>query len=86
MGHHTHDHHADEGDANPLSFSEKARKLLEHWIHHNAEHAQSYQQWAERFTQNDLAEVAVLLNSAAEASAGINRTLEQALHMVQAKE
>lgn len=49
MTHHHHSHHHahdDHGHA-PMSFEEKMAKILEHWIQHNDDHAQSYRKWAD---------------------------------------
>jgi hypothetical protein len=80
--HHEHDQHHDHSDHHAkeeLTFAEKARKLLEHWIHHNEDHASSYRQWSETFKENGLSDAAELLVAAARATADINRDLEQAL-------
>lgn len=86
MGHHDHDHdhkhqhdHSEHASKDTLTFPQKARRLLEHWIHHNEDHASSYRQWAEEFRKNDLAATAEPLEKAAQATADINRSLEQAL-------
>lgn len=93
MGHHDHDHghghhhsHSDHTSNETLTFPEKARKLLEHWIHHNEDHASSYRQWAEKFRKNDLSVASELLEKAAQATADINRNLEQALSELGDKE
>jgi len=76
MDHHRQDRH--EHHETHLSFAEKARKLIDHWIRHNREHAQSYHQWAANFRDHHLGEAAALLAAAAEMTARINLSLEQA--------
>lgn len=89
MGHHHDKHHQDHhhhhhgSDSNtqqtqPLSFREKAQKLLDHWIHHNEDHAAGYQRWAEEFRGNGLSKAAELLESAIELTSQINHVLRQA--------
>ena len=79
--HHHHDHHNHhDPDENKqaLTFPEKARKLIAHWIRHNEDHAHSYRQWADEFRRNDLSAAAAMLESAAELTSQINHTLVQA--------
>jgi hypothetical protein len=81
MSSHHHDH-SSEHPGQSISFSEKAHKLIEHWLKHNDDHAQSYRQWADTFRQNGLASAAVLLESAAELTQQINLTLSEASQLV----
>lgn len=83
MGH--HDHHPSEHNhhhGQPMSFAEKGSKLLNHWIQHNNDHAHNYRQWAAEFRMNQLPQVAVLLESAAEATLRINQILDEAVDQV----
>ena len=61
MGHHTHHHgqehhhshqHAGEDQAGTAESSlgdrDKLIRMLEHWLRHNDEHAQSYGRWADK--------------------------------------
>ncbi|MCE5333625.1 MAG: hypothetical protein LLG06_03455 [Desulfobacteraceae bacterium] len=41
-----HDHGAKPAET--LSDEAKLRKMVEHWIGHNEEHARSYREWADR--------------------------------------
>jgi hypothetical protein len=86
MGHHQSDGKGTDHDSPTLSFSQKAHKLLDHWIHHNEDHAQSYYQWASEFRNHDFAEAAVLLEAAAELSAQINHALRQAAGQIPTSE
>lgn len=76
--------HNDESDKQPrtLEFTEKAHKLIDHWIRHNDDHAHSYRQWADSFRGNGLDSAAALLDSAAELTRQINLTLVEASHLV----
>jgi len=81
MSHHPHDH-SSEKLGQPISFPEKAHKLIDHWVKHNDDHAQSYHQWADTFRMNGLGSAAALLESAAELTRQINLTLDAASHLI----
>lgn len=81
MTHH-HADHPSEPSGQPISFVEKAHKLIEHWSKHNDDHALNYQKWADTFRENDLASAAALLDSAAELTSQINRILAEAADLV----
>jgi hypothetical protein len=68
-----------------LSFDEKLIKLLEHWIRHNQEHAQTYGDWAEKTAAESKGEVSILLNEAVSLSMDLNRKFEKALAKMQGK-
>lgn len=76
MGHHHEHDHTPNGA--PLSFAEKASRLIQHWIQHNTEHAASYRQWAEEFRRHQLGEAAQALATAADATARIDQALREA--------
>lgn len=78
MQNHDHNTNASESEHSELSFTEKTRKLLAHWVHHNEEHARRYDQWASACRTNGLGEAADLLAQAAALTGQINRALEQA--------
>jgi hypothetical protein len=87
MSHHGHQHHSGRND-NPqaeLSFDEKLIKVLEHWIRHNREHAQTYGDWAEKAAADAKGEVLILLNEAVSLSMDLNRKFEQALTKMRGK-
>ncbi len=44
---HGHEHESETG-GQPVSEIVKLRKMVEHWINHNQEHARSYRLWASR--------------------------------------
>lgn len=46
--HHEHAHDSLEENETVVSEMEKLRKITEHWIGHNEEHARSYRLWADR--------------------------------------
>jgi len=75
--HHHHHHHEDEIKSD-LTFREKMVKLLEHWIKHNAEHADNYRNWAVKAKDEDLDEVSSLLEQAAVLTLDISTLFEKA--------
>jgi hypothetical protein len=50
----THTHHEIESS---LSFNEKMIKLLNHWIKHNQDHADTYLEWAQKAESHHLTQV-----------------------------
>lgn len=83
MSDHHHDHSSDKQNQS-LEFPERAHKLIDHWVRHNADHAQSYRQWADTFRANGLNSAAAMLESAAELTQQINLTLAEAIHLLDA--
>ena len=57
-------------------------KLLEHWIGHNDDHAESYRNWADKARAEGLGEAAGLLEEAAEATLAITETFRQAAQVI----
>ncbi len=78
MSHHSNDHDSHQEAGHALSFTEKGGKLLQHWRHHNEEHAQSFRHWADEFRAHRLDEVAALLDQAFDLSQKINDALSEA--------
>jgi hypothetical protein len=78
---HGHDHHHDHGQHSDgtLSFEEKMIKLLEHWVKHNGDHADSYRDWAQKAQAHGLAEAGALLEEVAEMTGNITGKFEQIL-------
>ncbi len=72
---HEHEHHAHD----TLSFEEKMIKLLEHWIKHNEDHADSYRDWAQKAQANGMPDVGALLGEVAEMTADITGKFEETL-------
>ncbi len=85
MSHHTHDHHSHQEAGTTLSFREKGEKLLHHWLHHNEEHALSYQKWASEFRTHQFEEVAALLENVIDLTQQINHTLKTAKTLLSSK-
>lgn len=78
--HHGDHHHHQHGDRDSsLSSRQKLVKRLEHWIAHNDEHAETYREWAKTATEMGMSPVSELLEEAAQATAAINHTLQDAI-------
>jgi hypothetical protein len=67
---HQYSHSPAPGSA--MSLQEKAVKLLDHWIRHNNDHAETYREWADRLAGEGMAEAAALLVEAADMCVQIN--------------
>jgi len=61
-----------------MNMARKLEKMVAHWLKHNADHAQTYRQWAERARQADLLDVAEILETVASESQAINGDLQKA--------
>jgi len=79
---HDHNHHNNE-TASILSFDQKIAKLLDHWIKHNKEHAETYRDWARKAKDKDMGKVFILLEEAAAITDEINRKFEEALRLME---
>ncbi|OIP89076.1 MAG: hypothetical protein AUK55_15155 [Syntrophobacteraceae bacterium CG2_30_61_12] len=83
-GKHSHEHshsggHDHQGETGALSERDKLRKMIEHWIEHNLEHANSFEQWAGRADTLGETEVAALLRQAAADMNRLNRNFDHAI-------
>ena len=74
---HAHDHAHQTHDT--LSFEEKMFKLLEHWIKHNDDHADSYRDWAQKAQANGMPDAGALLGEVAEMTADITGKFKETL-------
>jgi ABC-type Zn2+ transport system substrate-binding protein/surface adhesin len=85
---HDHDHqhvHSHESGSSEMSMAAKLEKMVSHWLKHNADHAETYRQWADRARQAGLSEVADILESVAKDSQAINTDLEKAGQVLKGK-
>ena len=80
MTHHHHDH--DHEMQSTLSFDEKMIKLLEHWIKHNDDHAQTYREWAQKAKEKNKSKAALMLEDAAEMTLSISKKFESAMKLI----
>jgi rubrerythrin len=76
--HHSNHHHGHE----KISDQQKLVKMMEHWIHHNQDHAHSYYEWAKRAKDMGWEQVAGILEEVAEQAMMQNRSIEQALALM----
>ena len=74
---HAHDHAHQTHDT--LSFEEKMIKLLEHWIKHNDDHADSYRDWAQKAQANGMPDAGALLGEVAEMTTDITGKFKETL-------
>ncbi len=84
MTHHHHHHHHDHDHEieSTLSFDEKMIKLLEHWVKHNDDHAETYRGWAKKAKEKNMDETASLLENAAEMTLEISKKFEEAARII----
>ena len=80
----THHHHEHEIKSD-LSLQEKMVKLLDHWIKHNSEHADNYHNWAIRAKEENMDEVASLLEDAASLTLDISVKFKKAISEIKLK-
>ena len=78
----THHHHHDHEIQSTLSFDEKMIKLLEHWIKHNEDHAQTYRDWAQKAKEKNKSKAAFMLEDAAEMTLSISKKFELAIKFI----
>jgi len=93
--HHDHDHgdhdhsHAphthSQGQPGEMSFEEKMATLLDHWLKHNADHAENYREWAQKAAQNHMEDVGKLLEEMADMTMEMNRKLASAADLAKKK-
>jgi hypothetical protein len=82
---HLHHEHGDpshpESQAKP---SERAKliKVLEHWIHHNEEHAKSYGEWAKRARSLGEEAIGSILDGIAAETVRQNEKFQEALKLM----
>ena len=82
MTHHHHHHDHDHEIVSTLSFDEKMIKLLEHWVKHNDDHAETYRDWAKKAKEKNMDEAGSLLEDAAEMTLEISKKFEEAARII----
>ena len=75
-------HQNSQGIKTTLSFDEKMIKLLEHWMKHNDDHAQTYRDWAGKAKKKNKRKTALLLEDAAEMTLSISKKFEAAVKLI----
>jgi len=81
---HGHEHHHQSGhesgeSSGGFSETDKMIKMVEHWIHHNEEHAQSYRKWADRAREMGHEQAGGILEDVAGGTLSQNRSFERIL-------
>jgi rubrerythrin len=61
---------------------EKLTKMVDHWLHHNDDHARSFSAWAERARELGRTDVAALIEDAARQSLAQNDLFLKALDLL----
>ena len=79
MTHDAHHHHHPDPPQEELTVEKKLKTLLQHWISHNVDHADTYRDWAKKAAGENMADVAADLNDAADMTIRMNKTFEDAL-------
>jgi hypothetical protein len=82
MTHHHHHHLHDNEIESTLTFDEKMIKLLEHWVKHNDDHAETYRDWAKKAKENNRGEAGSLILDAAEMTLVISKKFEEAARII----
>ena len=78
-------HHAEQepsATSGAPSETGKMVKMVEHWIHHNEEHAKSYNTWAERARGMGLDQVALILDEVAGGTLAQNGSFDKILNLL----
>ena len=84
MSHHHHGHdHDHQHSTTEMTFEEKIVKLLEHWVKHNDDHANTYRGWADQAKENHLDAGAAIIEEAAQMNLAVNEKFEQAKALIQ---
>ena len=84
--HHHHHHHHKHDKESEMSFPEKMEKLMNHWIKHNKDHAETYRKWADKAIDEGMADIARLIEDAAAVSEKVDVALENALERLKNRE
>lgn len=79
MNHHHHHEDTSAELKGALSEREKLGRLLEYWIKHNEEHANTYLEWSKKATTWEIKDVAEILEEAANTTLSLNALFKEAL-------
>jgi rubrerythrin len=61
---------------------EKLKKLLEHWLSHNVDHAENYRKWAAIAREEGMEQAAAILEEAAELTISLNSKFSKAAESI----
>ena len=82
---HEHPPAAVEENSQAIPEMEKLKKMAEHWIGHNEEHARSYRLWALRAKEAGRIELCEILEKIAREMLEQNRGLERVIFLLNAE-
>lgn len=80
--HHGHEERGGKHGESRLSDRGRLIKILEHWLHHNEDHAKSYGEWAERARALGEEATGRILDEAAADAIRLNERFREALALV----
>ncbi len=87
MSQHEHHHHGSESEhhQHEIPMDDKARlvKMIEHWIHHNEDHARSFADWAQRAERLEARQACDCLQEAVAMMERLNQRFREALQSLQ---
>ena len=78
---HAHGHGPDKGEE-AVSGTVKLRRMVEHWISHNEEHARSYRLWASRAREAGHDEPGEILEEIASEIVAQNERFKKIIHII----
>ena len=82
---HAHEHGSEKGEE-AVSGIVKLRKMVEHWISHNEEHARSYRLWASRAREAGCEEPGEILEEIASEIVEQNERFVKIIHIIDAED
>jgi rubrerythrin len=65
-----------------VEFTDKLKKILHHWIHHEEEHLESYLKWAKEARAAGMIDVAGLIEDAADSAKDAVERFREAEHIL----
>ena len=84
MARRTHTGHGPDKGEEAVSGTVKLRKMVEHWISHNEDHARSYLLWASRAREVGQDEPGEILEEIASEIVGQNERFKKIIHILDA--
>jgi len=61
---------------------EKLKRLIPHWMEHNDEHAETYQNWSEKVSSLGMKELSEVLKKLHQESKKLRELFEEAMRMI----
>ena len=82
-GHEGHSRHEHGSGHEPVSDSQRLKKMIEHWLGHSDDHARSYGEWAQKARLAGREDVAKVLEELAAETLDQKRKIEKALQLLE---